>query len=284
MEDLIDARIRKYSRDIEAHRAPSQPDGVCRCGSCNIDRAILTELMYMKMAHRMVSSRANAMSNRKRSPAPRGTPYAFILAHVDYQGDGCLTWPFSRDQHGRGHLKVDDKGWWAHRLMCTLAHGDPPTPKHTAAHSCGKGHEGCIHPQHLSWKTQKENLADCALHGTAARTWYGRGGILKPDQVQEIREARGIKTQLALSRQFGVSEGAINDIWRGRTHSKPFVRPLWNEGEDAMLKEALSAGMSFREASVHIGTKSLPAVTMRAYRLGLKSGRPPTRDYYGDRG
>jgi hypothetical protein len=57
MEDLIDARIRKYSRDIERHRAPSQPDRVCRCGACNIDRAILAELMYMKMAHRNLAAR-----------------------------------------------------------------------------------------------------------------------------------------------------------------------------------------------------------------------------------
>jgi hypothetical protein len=68
MEDLIDARIRKYSRDIETHRAPSQPDGVCRCGACNIHRAILAELQYMKMAHRNLSARnAVAVPNGDRT-------------------------------------------------------------------------------------------------------------------------------------------------------------------------------------------------------------------------
>lgn len=68
MEDLIAARIRKYSRDIEAHRAPSQPDGVCRCGACNIDRAILSELMYMKMAHRNLAARSASVPNCVRTP------------------------------------------------------------------------------------------------------------------------------------------------------------------------------------------------------------------------
>lgn len=57
MQDLIDARIRKYSRDIKAHLAPSQPDGVCQCGACNVDRAILAELMYIDMAHRNLAAR-----------------------------------------------------------------------------------------------------------------------------------------------------------------------------------------------------------------------------------
>lgn len=222
----------------------------------------------------MVSSRAKktetAMPDRKR-PAPKVAPYAFILEHVNYDGEGCLTWPFSRDQHGRGHLKAEGKGWWAHRLMCTLAHGDPPTPEHTAAHSCGKGHEGCVHPQHLSWKTQKENLADCVAHGTAARTWYGPGGVLKPHQAQEIRDARGIKRQKALAEEYGVSEGAINDIWRGRTHARPSKNPLWTPAEDAMMRSGIKAGKSFVEIAKDMG-RPHGSVTMRAYRLRLKSG------------
>lgn len=68
MEDLIDARIRKYSRDIEAHRAPSQPDGVCRCSPCDTARSILAELMYMKMAHRNITARRDApVSNGERA-------------------------------------------------------------------------------------------------------------------------------------------------------------------------------------------------------------------------
>lgn len=51
--------------------------------------------------------------------------------------------------------------------MCQKAHGDPPSPKHDAAHSCGRGHEGCVNPNHLSWKTKKQNQADRITHGTS---------------------------------------------------------------------------------------------------------------------
>jgi hypothetical protein len=54
----------------------------------------------------------------------------------------------------------------ATRVMCKLAHGPAPTPKHHAAHSCGKGHEACINPKHLRWATPRENAADAKLHGT----------------------------------------------------------------------------------------------------------------------
>ena len=56
-EKLIDMRIGKYERDLARHHAPSQPDGVCRCGACVLDRAVLAELQYMKMAARELDAR-----------------------------------------------------------------------------------------------------------------------------------------------------------------------------------------------------------------------------------
>jgi hypothetical protein len=67
---------------------------------------------------------------------------------------------------------------YAHRLMCQLAHGDPPTPDHIAAHSCGRGHEGCVNPNHLSWKTYSENELDKRVHGTTRNPWWGKKGKL----------------------------------------------------------------------------------------------------------
>lgn len=50
--DLIQQRIRKYTRDLASHPAPSQPDGLCRCDRCRDARVILNELRYMEMADR----------------------------------------------------------------------------------------------------------------------------------------------------------------------------------------------------------------------------------------
>lgn len=194
--------------------------------------------------------------------------YAFLAALVDHQGDECAIWPMSRDKHGRG--MVGHNGWhgWAHRLMCKLAHGEPPTPKHTAAHTCGKGHTGCVNPRHLAWKTQKENLADCVEHGTQGRHHYGPVGKLTLDQVAKIRELEPTHTQGQLAAMFGVAEGTINDIWRGRTWNRPHKINAWSSEEDAKLRTALAAGEPLSKAAEFVG-RSYNAAHGRASRLGL---------------
>jgi hypothetical protein len=57
----------------------------------------------------------------------------------------------------------------AHRAMCRLIHGNPPTPKHQAAHSCGNGRRGCVHPGHLRWATDAENRAERRAADAARR-------------------------------------------------------------------------------------------------------------------
>lgn len=203
-----------------------------------------------------------------------GKSYQWLLAHVDYRGDDCLKWPFGGDpKSGRGALQHNGIKRWAHRWMCMLAHGEPPTPKHTAAHECGKGHEGCINPRHLKWKTQAENLADCARHGTQPKHTYGSKGLLTRTQAAEIREQRGVRTQAQLAADFGVSEGAINDIWRGRTHARPSKIDFWSPEETEKLKAVLDQGLNFRQAAVHVG-RPMKATIAYAYRIGLKSGQP----------
>lgn len=204
-----------------------------------------------------------------------GEAYKWLLAHVGYQGDDCLPWPFCVEKKsGRGLLGVNGVSWWAHRLMCKLAHGEPPTPKHKAAHDCGKGHEGCVNPKHLQWKTQKENLADCVIHGTQGRHSYGPVGKLTLDQVQKIRELEPTHTMGQMAAMFNVAEGTINDIWRGRTWVRPHKVIGWSSKDDLEMKRAAAEGKSFPEIAKVLG-KTTGAVVGRAYRIGLKSGRPP---------
>lgn len=150
-----------------------------------------------------------------------GETLRWLQERVNYSGESCLIWPFFRDSGvGRGRVQYKGRLCWANRVMCELVHGDPPTPRHQAAHNCGNGHEGCVHPQHLEWKTSAANALDRAIHGTNPRPGRRRRK-LTPAQVEEIRRMKGHKTQMELARIFGVSDNAIRNIHAGRTWGPP---------------------------------------------------------------
>lgn len=144
----------------------------------------------------------------------------WLVAHTAYSGEGCLTWPFATEYNGRGHLGFQGKIVRAHRLMCTLVKGPPPTPKHQAAHSCGNGHLACVHPLHLSWKTQAENEADKRLHGTAKGGASGEGGNrthLSIDQIKSIRADKGLLPAAVTAKKHGVRRSTVR-YWQDSTH------------------------------------------------------------------
>ena len=100
-------------------------------------------------------------------PSPGEGPRFYqdvVLPYADK--DSCLAWPFGRTSKGYGKIWVDGKTHLVSRLACAHAHGEAPTLTHEAAHSCGKGHEGCVNPHHLRWATRTENFADKIIHGT----------------------------------------------------------------------------------------------------------------------
>lgn len=147
----------------------------------------------------------------------QGRGYAWLMAHVNHQGDECLIWPFYRLMPGGygtfGHL---GELYYAHRYMCEQAHGPAPEGQH-AAHSCGKGSEGCVNPRHLSWKTVSENLKDRRRHGTQAGS-KGHVSHLTDQQIAEIRSLKGKMSQYAIAEKFGVSRGCIQ-WWHKDDHA-----------------------------------------------------------------
>lgn len=131
-----------------------------------------------------------------------------------FGGDECLTWPFTRNNAGYAHMSVGGRGALVSRRVCEAVNGCPPTPSHQAAHSCGKGHEGCVNPQHLSWKTQPENFADKLRHGTDNRGERHPMARLSADDVREIRLLIDKMPQTQIASKFGVSQAAISGIRR----------------------------------------------------------------------
>jgi len=136
----------------------------------------------------------------------------WIEAHVCYSGDNCLKWPFDVSNHGRGTVQINNKSMSAPRAMCMLAHGDPPSPQHQAAHSCGKGHDGCMNPRHLSWKTPKENEADKVAHGTLRRGSAINTSKLSEDDVRAIRKMIGTVSGIEIARAWGITATMVSNI------------------------------------------------------------------------
>lgn len=94
----------------------------------------------------------------------------------------------------------------AHRVALEEKLGRPLLPGMNANHHCDN--PPCIQPEHLYEGTQIQNVEDACSRGR--RPW------LPPERRQEIRErysAGGI-SQLALAREYGVSQQRVSNIIR----------------------------------------------------------------------
>lgn len=133
-----------------------------------------------------------------------------VMKHI---GDECLIWPFAKSGVGYGQVVIDGKKVNVHRQVCTELHGQPPTSRHEAAHSCGNGHLGCVSPRHLSWKTASENQMDRAIHGTSNRGERQWNAKLTSEDVRRIRLMFSPnRTDTDIAELFGVSSSAIRAI------------------------------------------------------------------------
>jgi hypothetical protein len=198
-----------------------------------------------------------------------GKAIAWVREHAAHQGDECLVWPFCRDgKNGRGRIGYLGKQTWAHRFMCEFVYGPAPSPEHEAAHSCGKGHEGCVNPKHLEWKTKSDNQRDRAKHGTKARATWGMRGKLTPEEVAAIRVLKGRTTQDAIAKLFGVTDTTIRDIFSGRSRRAVLKFQPFTEAEDNVITDWLAAGRTLDHLAVEL-KRSYGSIHGRAKRLGL---------------
>lgn len=139
-----------------------------------------------------------------------------VMAHK--RKTKCLPWPYSRTKGGCATISYKGKYQRVPRIICRRVHGKPPTPKHEACHSCGKGHEGCVNPWHLYWGTHTENMADKIKHGTNYEGERHVSSKLNNIKVKNIRrlQKRGYK-DAQLARLYGVGVSAIRDIRVNKT-------------------------------------------------------------------
>ncbi|MCZ4500981.1 MAG: hypothetical protein JWQ74_3536 [Marmoricola sp.] len=136
---------------------------------------------------------------------------------VPYPGDDCLIWPFAKNPAGYGKVSINGVQVHTNRYVCEAAHGVPPSPEHEAAHSCGKGHTGCISPSHLHWATPQQNQQERVLHGTDNRCEKHPMAKLTESDVRAIFALMGTQTQIEIALKYGVDRRHVGLIHRGKT-------------------------------------------------------------------
>jgi len=81
-----------------------------------------------------------------------------VASALACESDDCFLWPLSVNKRGYPQMAWEGKNAReVHRIVCRLAHGEPPE-RHDAAHRCGVPR--CINPRHLRWTTRKVNIAE----------------------------------------------------------------------------------------------------------------------------
>jgi hypothetical protein len=160
--------------------------------------------------------------------SPKKRWLAQNLDHADKEF--CLIFPFPLATCGYGQIT---DGHIPHRLMCEHRHGPAPTEAHQAAHSCGKGHLGCVNQWHLNWRTPAENQVErYEQSGLVSRAKLTR------DQVDEILEARGREVPKWTAQRFGVSEANIRQLQAGKTWKTGSIRARPLSAEEVLLIRA----------------------------------------------
>lgn len=156
---------------------------------------------------------------RPKSDSPLGSgrhaSRFFYEVVLNFGGDECLTWPFARSSNGYSNISLNGKNYRVHRLACEHVNGSPPSPDHDAAHTCGQGHNGCVNPRHLVWKTHTENEADKIEHGTTLRGTRHKLSKLTEADVILIRSMKGTTSNTKIAARYNVSRQLIDAIMNG---------------------------------------------------------------------
>ncbi len=116
---------------------------------------------------------------------------------------GCHVWQRARNKDGYGMFRQGKRLVYAHTYFWTLANGPVPAGKQLDHKHCQN--RACCRADHLEPVTQLVNLR------------RGRGTKLTPFEALLILRTKGHETARTVAARFGISSGAVYDIWHGRT-------------------------------------------------------------------
>lgn len=129
----------------------------------------------------------------------------------------CWEWQGARQKYGHGLMSVKGKHQKAHRISFEIHNGPIPAGM-VVRHKCDN--PPCVNPDHLELGTLADNNRDRDERGRHVKLEGEAHGMhkLTDRQVATIRrfaEERKL-TRVAIARQFGISEGYLYALIKGR--------------------------------------------------------------------
>lgn len=127
------------------------------------------------------------------------------------------------------------KTWCLHTLVLSAFVGPRPSG-HCCRHLDGNKLNNNL--SNLAWGSYAENAADMAVHGTRIRGQKYKSARVSDDSAAEIRALKGVMSQSALAKIYGVSPAAVQAVYDGRT---------WKHVRSLGVNEAFNLRMEFED-------------------------------------
>jgi hypothetical protein len=160
---------------------------------------------------------------------PANTP-EILWNKVDKRGeDDCWEWKGYKNHDGYGRTWIDDKGYYAHRVIFNLAYPNVinlSAPKSQdnygfLLHTCDN--PPCCNPKHLFVGTHKDNMLDKVAKNRQKKFPSDSGPRCKLSMSQ-AREARLLRktgmTITQLMEKFNLSRASMKTLLRGDSYKE----------------------------------------------------------------
>lgn len=132
--------------------------------------------------------------------------------------DECWPWTGTKKPQGYGIFGFQGQTMYSHRLVYELVHGEIPAGHHVM-HACNN--KLCCNPHHLRTGTPAQNTKDAYRDGLAPTGEYHPKAKLTKEDVVAIKAkyALGV-TQVAPSKEYGVTQSSIWAVLKDRSHTR----------------------------------------------------------------